>query len=621
MSEQKQVYKGDLADFDTVDLEAPLKNVESKVCDHYCWAYWGDAEKERERGNEQKAAVYRFIGTVASFYLSEGDPTKPYMPVLQMPGRRGLIPDDLAPTDLKAVRAIAEQAKDHAIRARFYDVLWLKERDHNACREASASYLESAKELDTDDNWVHAVKQYRRGLRLASKLGRQNPPFQNLCTSLCLAIAANPDQEVGFRTYQLLQIASEEGCGDSVEWARICFEIGERAGASGEHRRARKYWMLEGSFRRATKDQSGAAAASLRVAEAYVSEGMARAEGHNASYFAAATLLKEGVEALRRAQAKRERVDTVKVKLAEFQELSLEEMKSFEYSQDISQIVKGAQDHVQGLDLIVALLRLAFGAQFVDVANLKETVMKGVNEFPMQHLFSGSVVDEKGRSTVEIAGLLGLQGEEAEIAIENEMFSHLSRFQWGIRVQGFIEPARVQILNEHHPDLRDLAFLVRNNPFVPPGHEGVFLRGLHAGFHGDFLVAAHLLVPQIENSIRYVLESTGVDVSNLMSDGTQPVKILGPLFDLKETTQIFGNSLVFELRGLLIEKRGSDFRNRIAHGFVSEAECYSAAPIILWWIVLRLCLLPKLQATDPGPAPEVGQRNDFAPNDPTHDGK
>ena len=104
------------------------------------------------------------------------------------------------------------------------------------------------------------------------------------------------------------------------------------------------------------------------------------------------------------------------------------------------------------------------------------------------------------------------------------------------------------------------------------------------------------MVPQIENSIRYALESNDVDVPNLMSDGTQPVKILGPLFDLQETTQIFGESLVFELRGLLIEKRGADFRNRIAHGFVSEAECYGAAPVILWWIVLRLCLIPVLQS-------------------------
>jgi len=107
-------------------------------------------------------------------------------------------------------------------------------------------------------------------------------------------------------------------------------------------------------------------------------------------------------------------------------------------------------------------------------------------------------------------------------------------------------------------------------------------------------VATHLLTPQIENSLRYVLESHGVDVSNLMSDGTQPVKVLGAIFGMAEAKQIFGESLCFELRGCLIEKTGFDFRNRVAHGFVHEGECYSTAGVTVW-LVLRICLTPIFQ--------------------------
>ena len=138
--------------------------------------------------------------------------------------------------------------------------------------------------------------------------------------------------------------------------------------------------------------------------------------------------------------------------------------------------------------------------------------------------------------------------------------------------------------------------MILNNPFVPSGHEGIFLRGIHAGFNGDFLIASHLLVPQIENSLRFVLESQGVDVSNLMSDGTQPVKVLGALFSMNQTKEIFGDSLCFELRGCLIEKAGYDFRNRLAHGFVTERDCYSAAAAMIWWLVLRICLIPVFRA-------------------------
>src|SRR5262249_42956604 len=100
---------------------------------------------------------------------------------------------------------------------------------------------------------------------------------------------------------------------------------------------------------------------------------------------------------------------------------------------------------------------------------------------------------------------------------------------------------------------------------------------------------------QIENSLRHVLESQGVDVSILESDGTQPVKMLGGIFGFPETKRIFGEALCFELRGCLIEKTGFDFRNRVAHGFIHEGECYSPAGIPVWWLVLRICLTPLAQ--------------------------
>jgi cytidylate kinase len=345
MSDKETVYKGELDDFDVVDLESPLVGARGEVCDYYCSAYGRDAGKAREDGDNQKADVFQFLGVLTSFHLNQGDPSRPYTPMWQMEGRRSLVPDDLADSDYIAVRRVAERVTDPALRARCFDVLWLKEKNHQDCREAVASYLESAKHLDDDDRWVHAVSQYRRGIKLASKIGRQNEPFQEISTALCSAIEAKNDEEDGFRTCQLLAIANEAGCGVPEAWAKIAFEIGERAVKSGDFRRAREYWMLEEGFKRAAKDGDGADSAALRVAEAFVSEGMARVEGANASYMAAASFLKNGVEALRRARAPRVRIEEVKAKLAEFQELSLGEMKSYEYSHDISEMVQGARDH------------------------------------------------------------------------------------------------------------------------------------------------------------------------------------------------------------------------------------------------------------------------------------
>lgn len=174
----------------------------------------------------------------------------------------------------------------------------------------------------------------------------------------------------------------------------------------------------------------------------------------------------------------------------------------------------------------------------------------------------------------------------------------LGEVNWNFRAQGYIEPCRVKIWNMHHPTSTDITYLIQANPFIPNGHEAIFARGLLAGFDGDFLMASHFLTPQIENSVRYVLKQQGVDISNLMSDLTQPVKLLGPLFDEPATTQIFGEATVFELRGLLIEKTGFDFRNQVAHGFVTAAECHSVPAVNIWWLVLRLCVTGYLLAQD-----------------------
>jgi hypothetical protein len=112
-------------------------------------------------------------------------------------------------------------------------------------------------------------------------------------------------------------------------------------------------------------------------------------------------------------------------------------------------------------------------------------------------------------------------------------------------------------------------------------------------------LSSALLVPQIENSIRHVLEAQGIESSNLLNDGTQPYKLLGALFDMPETQRIFSDSLCFEFRALLIEKSGVEFRNRIAHGFVTEGECYDRPAVYLWWLVLRICFTGVLrQLTD-----------------------
>jgi hypothetical protein len=271
-------------------------------------------------------------------------------------------------------------------------------------------------------------------------------------------------------------------------------------------------------------------------------------------------------------------------------------MKTVSTSIDISELVASAVAHVKSPQFQNAVMKFAFGYPLSEPDKIREEVLQQAQHCPLTYLFGASLLDEKGRTQANKAPLLNLRNEEYRENLEAEMFTQAAQHHWPFRVSAYIEPARLQILNDHHPTFRDLQFIIRNNPFIPEGHENIFLRGLHAGFHGDFLLATHLLTPQIENSLRHVLECHALDVSNLMSDGTQPLKVLGAIFSMPETEKIFGANLCFELRGCLIEKTGFNFRNRVAHGFVHDVECHSTAGLTVWWLVLRICLTPIFQA-------------------------
>ncbi len=90
-----------------------------------------------------------------------------------------------------------------------------------------------------------------------------------------------------------------------------------------------------------------------------------------------------------------------------------------------------------------------------------------------------------------------------------------------------------------------------------------FARGLAAGFHGEFMVAAALLVPQIESPLRFVVERNGGRGYGRDDEGLQDAHLLDRLLALDIVNGIFGEDIVFDLRGLLVERFGANLRNQV----------------------------------------------------------
>jgi hypothetical protein len=584
------------------DFEAALGVSPIPSCGSYASIY---AKKASEESDVTRQALLQSLGFICSFHPNYEVSAEPYTPLYQSSnGSRSLIPGDLTEDDLNVVADLYDKSNNPALRARLGDVLWIRKRNHKAARAIIDDYIQVSNRLMLlQGRWAEGIRLLRRAIQLGKGLGKTNEGWK-LAEGAFLNALANPlsDALHDFSSH-LFAIAHDYAVGDTKELAMKARVLAERAHSEKDFRRARIYLDHESRFWKYSKDTANEQAARLASALTYPDEVQAHLASASTSYMLLADVAAKGIEVLRQIKGPSDIIAQLRRHLSEFQQKSLGELQTFRSPKfDISDEVDAAVKFVETPDFETALLQLALGFPILDVIEFRKEILEHANQAPLSFLMTGNFMDEKGRPTSKLGGLPFSGGDEFEKNLEAHMFHQAALFRWKHRVAALLDPARLKIWSDHLPTPNDFGFLVVNNPFIPPGHEGIFLRGLYYGLAGDFLLSSHLLTPQIENSMRYVLEQRGVDVSILKPDLTQPVKILGGIFDLPETQKIFGADICFELRGHLIEKPGYSFRNNIAHGFLSEAECYGYAAVNVWWLTLRLCYLgfgfPEIDEND-----------------------
>ena len=277
--------------------------------------------------------------------------------------------------------------------------------------------------------------------------------------------------------------------------------------------------------------------------------------------------------------------------LIDYQKESVENLQPLSFSFDISNFVEEATNLVKGKTFHEALVALALCRSSPKTKSLRKRIEDYVRQSGLSFWLPANLIDDDGKTKGKRPGM----GEDydSEATIRAEMFREAQREQ-GLFAEAVVRPAMIQIDAEHHFREADFLPIVVDNPFVPLGREMIFARGLYAGLTGDMLVSSHVLLPQVENSVRYILEQHGYIVSGLDKNQIQDEYPLSKmLYEHKsELQEILGEDLLFDLQGLLIERFGSNLRNLVAHGLLDGYEFTSRQMLYLWWLTLRLCCLP-----------------------------
>lgn len=563
-----------------------------KECHIYSSAFGAKAQEMDKTGNTTASQTLRLLGAATSLHLKLDTPAEPFVPMLVLEDLRTVIVDDFDDTHLQFLREIVTHISDAELQARIADILWLRTKDFRSAQLASSAYLRSAEILEDPEHWVPAVDRMERATQLAVILGRNGEYFKSAIAHLENVLAKYGENDTSFLSAKIMKILLEYRVGDSVMYATLADKLANRSTVDRNWHRAREYWQIKAKWLFASRAEEAARNAKIQEAETYVQEAEDALKRDPPSYTHAAAFVQFAIEAYRRIGNTKERVDELHAILLEYQQKSIQELGQISSSVDITELVRLSEEQVKGKTLPEALISIATLGALPKIDHLKAQAREIKDKYVFQSLLPKVFINALGR-------VVARQPTDAEEAMLADMFN-LAATSRGLHIQALVEPARQQINAEHYVRINDFISFLSNSPLVPEGRELIIARGLYAGFIGDFLTAVHFLVPQLEATMRYLLSQSQVITSGVDDDGIQDEYNINRLLSSSTFTeplgQILGKDMVFDLRGLLVERFGSNLRNDMAHGLMHHDMFYSAPAYYLWWIALRLYLLPTIRA-------------------------
>jgi hypothetical protein len=587
----------------SVDWETPIRDVSPNICDSFYRHFFQAARSAEEHENTKEQLVFNLLGNVSSLYLKPDEKYVPFGPIATFGDRRSADIGDFTEEEIEILKLLTGILKEKDLIARLSDVIWVIQRKNNFrfAELAIDNYLLCGETQVFGDMYNYGIERLTRALRLTASLGRQSDRYSRVIQkidSLVEPFLPKHNSPVS----ELIKLLLEHHAGDSQKLARSAELCAVDAETVSNWYVAGHYWEIKAQCHRVIKDVEQEYQALQRLAITYVKtaeDSIVQRRGHGI----AARHIQSAIEVLRRSPDTKKQQEQLHKTMLDYQQKSLDEFGRIQSKPiDLTPEIENFISYIKDKDFLDAIIALALHINLVSKKNISAFVDEMVHKSPFLALISTNLINADGK----IVGLRGsmFTGSEKEMsqAKEAEMF-HQANMEQNAR-GAVIEHTRRYFLIEHNPSLRDFLEIVTHNPFTPPGREMIYAQGLLSGLQGDFVTALHLLIPQIENSIRYLLNRAGTVTSSLNSEGIQEEFDLNKLLDMPEAAEMFDEDIIFGLKGTLTSRFGGNFRNLLAHGLLEQGHFYSYTAVYIWWLILRFFCIPLMLGQEIADAPK-----------------
>ena len=563
------------------------------------WTALQKAEREAQsEGDATTSKALSLLAHISSMMLKPENRNEPFQPAIVFSEGRTAIPSDFTETEIDLLEQFVDGVDDFWMKARIADLLWLRQTPRNLkfALEAIDAYRSTPLNGET---WASGVLDcWRRAISLSIMLGKGAGNRLSEIESAVWSLFSSSTAKENFFALKLSEILEEYNLERSNEHyiATHLHSIAEELEAEGRSNSARSYFANAAVWFGRANDKAESVRMTVAHAETYVKEAEANLTSESPSNLLASTSYERAIQAYRNIpHAYREphqvnqRISALRNRLNEASLLTLDEMTSIESpAMNLTPFINDALTRVKGKateDAVLALSNL-FRA---NAKEMREAAINSLAETPLRALISSSLVTLDGRTAARNPGFDFQSGpEENDAAIEAETIRFHYEPLVNVAVMGYIIPALDAITVEHQIPEGYFFQVARLSPIVPPGRERLYGKALYHGYNRDFASALHLLIPQIENMVRYHLKVRQVITTSFDREGIEDESGLSTLIDFPEVKEIFGEDITFEIKALFCSKFGANLRNEVAHGLIEEAGCLSTHAVYAWRLGLKL---------------------------------
>lgn len=145
---------------------------------------------------------------------------------------------------------------------------------------------------------------------------------------------------------------------------------------------------------------------------------------------------------------------------------------------------------------------------------------------------------------------------------------------------------------------------------IDAGTMELLRHGLERFLGGDYVSAAHILVPRVEDVVRQHLSSIGVDTTQFIkeADGTSRTDDISfgsllrtKLPDGRTVLDYFGSDLVRQMESIMLSQTGLNLRNNFAHGLARPSHCSGEIVGAVLQLLYALATVPLSSSEDADP--------------------